>query len=205
MLLHHYWKFRDGKIAYYRGAEDTLLTLRTVDRLTPPVDGLSRASHVVGHRHHRDAGLEQQPGLHLQRPVVVQAVLPPLGDELADHHGDEVGALGLERLDLVRAAARRARGRARRRRRAAPGASARPTAPRAVSASSGSSAMCTARTRSGRSSSATRSASRAPSWRVATGTSATCVAGRPAEQRVVGVGRSGCSPRRCPSRTAARP
>ena len=30
MLLHHYWKFRDGKIAYYRGAEDTLLTLRTV-------------------------------------------------------------------------------------------------------------------------------------------------------------------------------
>jgi ketosteroid isomerase-like protein len=30
MLLHHYWKFRNGKIAYYRGAEDTLLTLRTV-------------------------------------------------------------------------------------------------------------------------------------------------------------------------------
>jgi len=30
MLLHHYWKFRDGKIAYYRGGEDTLLTLRTV-------------------------------------------------------------------------------------------------------------------------------------------------------------------------------
>ena len=30
MLLHHYWKFRDGKIAYYRGAEDSLLTLRTV-------------------------------------------------------------------------------------------------------------------------------------------------------------------------------
>jgi ketosteroid isomerase-like protein len=29
MLLHHYWKFRDGKIEYYRGAEDTLLMLRT--------------------------------------------------------------------------------------------------------------------------------------------------------------------------------
>ncbi len=30
MLLHHYWKFRAGEIAYYRGGEDTLLTLRTV-------------------------------------------------------------------------------------------------------------------------------------------------------------------------------
>jgi len=30
MLLHHYFKFRAGKIAYYRGAEDSLLTLRTV-------------------------------------------------------------------------------------------------------------------------------------------------------------------------------
>ena len=30
MDLHHYFKFRDGKIAYYRGAEDTLLTFRTV-------------------------------------------------------------------------------------------------------------------------------------------------------------------------------
>jgi len=30
MLLQHYWRFRDGKIAYYRGAEDSLLTLRTV-------------------------------------------------------------------------------------------------------------------------------------------------------------------------------
>jgi ketosteroid isomerase-like protein len=29
MLLHHYWKLRDGKIEYYRGAEDTLQTLRT--------------------------------------------------------------------------------------------------------------------------------------------------------------------------------
>lgn len=29
MTFHHHWKFRDGKIAYYRGAEDTLLTLRT--------------------------------------------------------------------------------------------------------------------------------------------------------------------------------
>ena len=29
MNLHHHWTFRDGKIAYYRGAEDTLATLRT--------------------------------------------------------------------------------------------------------------------------------------------------------------------------------
>jgi len=31
MQLHHYWKFRDGKIARYRGAEDTLQTLRTFE------------------------------------------------------------------------------------------------------------------------------------------------------------------------------
>jgi uncharacterized protein len=30
MLLHHYFTFRDGKIAHYRGSEDTLQTLRTV-------------------------------------------------------------------------------------------------------------------------------------------------------------------------------
>jgi ketosteroid isomerase-like protein len=30
MLLQHYWKLRDGRIAYYRGAEDSLLTLRTI-------------------------------------------------------------------------------------------------------------------------------------------------------------------------------
>jgi ketosteroid isomerase-like protein len=30
MLLQHYFKFRDGKVAYYRGAEDSLLTLRTM-------------------------------------------------------------------------------------------------------------------------------------------------------------------------------
>jgi len=29
MALHHHWHFRDGKIAHYRGAEDTLQTLRT--------------------------------------------------------------------------------------------------------------------------------------------------------------------------------
>jgi ketosteroid isomerase-like protein len=28
MELHHHWRFRDGKIAYYRGAEDTLQTLQ---------------------------------------------------------------------------------------------------------------------------------------------------------------------------------
>jgi ketosteroid isomerase-like protein len=27
MRLHHYFKFRDGKIAYYRGTEDTALTV----------------------------------------------------------------------------------------------------------------------------------------------------------------------------------
>jgi ketosteroid isomerase-like protein len=30
MLLIHYFSFRDGKIAFYRGSEDTLLTMRTV-------------------------------------------------------------------------------------------------------------------------------------------------------------------------------
>jgi ketosteroid isomerase-like protein len=29
MELHHHWRFRDGKIARYRGAEDTLQTLQT--------------------------------------------------------------------------------------------------------------------------------------------------------------------------------
>jgi ketosteroid isomerase-like protein len=26
MNLHHYWRFRDGKVEYYRGSEDTALT-----------------------------------------------------------------------------------------------------------------------------------------------------------------------------------
>jgi hypothetical protein len=26
MDLHHWWRFRDGKIYYYRGTEDTALT-----------------------------------------------------------------------------------------------------------------------------------------------------------------------------------
>ena len=30
MLLHHYWKFRDGKIAYYRGTEDTAQTVNAL-------------------------------------------------------------------------------------------------------------------------------------------------------------------------------
>ena len=30
MEIHHHWRFRDGKIARYRGSEDTLQTLRTV-------------------------------------------------------------------------------------------------------------------------------------------------------------------------------
>lgn len=30
MNLHHWWRFRDGKIAQYRGSEDTALTERTM-------------------------------------------------------------------------------------------------------------------------------------------------------------------------------
>lgn len=26
MNLHHFWRFRDGKVAYYRGSEDTAQT-----------------------------------------------------------------------------------------------------------------------------------------------------------------------------------
>ena len=33
--------------------------------------------------------------------MVVQAVLPPLRNELADHDGDEVGPFGLEGIDLL--------------------------------------------------------------------------------------------------------
>jgi hypothetical protein len=29
MELHHHWRFRHGKVVHYRGAEDTLQTLRT--------------------------------------------------------------------------------------------------------------------------------------------------------------------------------
>ncbi len=31
MHLHHYWRFRDGKVAYYRGSEDTALTAATLE------------------------------------------------------------------------------------------------------------------------------------------------------------------------------
>jgi hypothetical protein len=34
--LHHYWRFRDGKVAYYRGSEDTASSLR---RLAPERPG----------------------------------------------------------------------------------------------------------------------------------------------------------------------
>ena len=34
MDLHHYFTFRDGKIAYYRGTEDTAQTQATLQRLT---------------------------------------------------------------------------------------------------------------------------------------------------------------------------
>lgn len=30
MHLHHYWRFRDGKVEYYRGSEDTELTAATL-------------------------------------------------------------------------------------------------------------------------------------------------------------------------------
>ena len=88
MDLHHRFTFRDGKIAYYRGTEDTLQTADVLARL------IAR-SHVVGHRHDHDPGLEQQSRLHLQGPVVVESVRPPLRHELADHHRHQVGALGL--------------------------------------------------------------------------------------------------------------
>ncbi len=26
MTMHHYWRLRDGKVAYFRGSEDTELT-----------------------------------------------------------------------------------------------------------------------------------------------------------------------------------
>jgi ketosteroid isomerase-like protein len=32
MQLHHWFHFRDGKIAYYRGSEDTVLTVATLQR-----------------------------------------------------------------------------------------------------------------------------------------------------------------------------
>ena len=31
MELHHWWQFRDGKVARYRGAEDTALTAEVLD------------------------------------------------------------------------------------------------------------------------------------------------------------------------------
>jgi len=32
MDLHHYWRLRDGKVAYYRGSEDTALTAAILER-----------------------------------------------------------------------------------------------------------------------------------------------------------------------------
>jgi ketosteroid isomerase-like protein len=32
MHLHHYWRFRDGKVAYWRGSEDTEQTARMLKR-----------------------------------------------------------------------------------------------------------------------------------------------------------------------------
>jgi ketosteroid isomerase-like protein len=32
MDLHHFFRFRDGKIAYYRGTEDTAQTARVLQR-----------------------------------------------------------------------------------------------------------------------------------------------------------------------------
>ena len=163
-------RFRDGKIARATAAPRTRSRR---SRVYARADRRRAGSDVVRHRHHRDAGLEQQPGLHLQGPVVVQTVLPPRGHELADHHRHQVGALGLDRLDLLEqrlADLPVGRGDDVERHRHL---LLDPLAPRAARRPRASSAMCTARTRSGRSSSATRNASRAPSCSVATGTSAT--------------------------------
>jgi ketosteroid isomerase-like protein len=32
MHLHHYWRFRDGKVACYRGSEDTALIASALGR-----------------------------------------------------------------------------------------------------------------------------------------------------------------------------
>ncbi|HEV7741709.1 MAG TPA: hypothetical protein VGO65_04765 [Pseudolysinimonas sp.] len=32
MHLHHYWRFRDGKVAYWRGSEDTEQTATMLKR-----------------------------------------------------------------------------------------------------------------------------------------------------------------------------
>jgi hypothetical protein len=31
MNLHHYWRFRDGKVEYYRGSEDTAQTVAALE------------------------------------------------------------------------------------------------------------------------------------------------------------------------------
>jgi hypothetical protein len=36
MNLHHYWRFRDGKVEYYRGSEDSAQTAAT--RTRAPVE-----------------------------------------------------------------------------------------------------------------------------------------------------------------------
>jgi ketosteroid isomerase-like protein len=36
MNLHHYWRFRDGKVEYYRGSEDTALTAAILERSPVP-------------------------------------------------------------------------------------------------------------------------------------------------------------------------
>jgi ketosteroid isomerase-like protein len=37
MNLHHYWHFRDGKVEYYRGSEDTALAAAILERSPVPV------------------------------------------------------------------------------------------------------------------------------------------------------------------------
>ncbi len=39
MNLHHYWRFRDGKIEYYRGSEDTAQTLEALEAEPTAVSG----------------------------------------------------------------------------------------------------------------------------------------------------------------------
>ena len=41
--LHHYWRFRDGKVDYYRGSEDTALTAEVIGALAAARAGAERA------------------------------------------------------------------------------------------------------------------------------------------------------------------
>ena len=50
MTMHHYWRLRDGKVAYFRGSEDTELTAQvfTADPVRRPRP--AQAFHHAGTR-----------------------------------------------------------------------------------------------------------------------------------------------------------